>query len=69
MYWLLSYADAIERETPEWTHMVLINPRHCTRLTISFDQLVRMLAAGRSKVEILELFSAIIGERKTHKHT
>jgi hypothetical protein len=69
IYWLLSYAGAVEHGTAEWSHVILMNPRHCTRFSMSFDQLVRMLAAGRSKVEILELFATIVGERRTHKHS
>lgn len=69
IYWLLSYAGAVEHGTVEWSQVVLMNPRLCTSVTIAFDELVRMLAAGRSKVEILELFSVIVGERRTHQRS
>jgi hypothetical protein len=68
MYWLLSYAGALEHGTDEWCRVTLMNPRRCTSLTIASDQLVRLLGAGRSKVEVLELFATIVGERRTHKH-
>ncbi|MEI9940191.1 MAG: hypothetical protein WDO69_23480 [Pseudomonadota bacterium] len=64
MYWLLSYAGALERGTCEWSRLTLMNPRRCTSLTIESDELVRLLGAGRSKVEILELFVSVVGERR-----
>ena len=64
IYWLLSYAEAIERNGSEWTHIILMNPRQGHMLTLPFDELVRLLAAGRTKVELLELFATIVGERK-----
>lgn len=67
IYWLLSYAAALERGTGEWTRLTLMNPRRCTTLTIESDELVRLLGAGRSKVEILELFVSVVGERRTSK--
>lgn len=62
MYWLLSYADAIERDEPEWKNIVLLNPRHNRAVEITFNEIIEVTAAGRSKVEILELFSSIIGD-------
>jgi hypothetical protein len=67
MYWLLSYAEAVERGTTEWSHVVLMNPRRCVSLMIAFDELVRVLGAGRSKVELLELFATVVGERAVHR--
>lgn len=67
IYWLLSYADALERGSAEWSRLTLMNPRHCTSLTLSSDELVRLLGSGRSKVETLELFVTVVGERGTHQ--
>ena len=66
MYWLLSYAGALEDRCAEWSHIVLLNPRRAASLEIPFDELVRPLAAGRSKVELLELFASIVDERRVH---
>lgn len=62
MYWLLSYASSIESGIPEWTHGILINPRLNRVLEFSFNDIVTIIGAGRSKVELLELFSSMIGE-------
>lgn len=69
IYWLLSYAAAIERDAAEWTQVTLLNPRHAYSVTLRFDELVRLLAAGRSKVELLELFATIVDERRGHMVT
>jgi hypothetical protein len=69
MYWLLSYTGALEGRAPEWTHANIMNPRRGVTLTISFDELIRLVAAGRSKVELLAQFSTLVGERKTQGHT
>jgi hypothetical protein len=65
MYWLLSFAAAIEDKGDEWTSCILLNPRINLAVEVSFDELISIAAAGRSKVEILELFSAIIGDYAT----
>lgn len=62
MYWLLSYASSIENGTPEWTNGILINPRLNYVLELSFDEIVAIIGAGRSKVELLQLFSSMVGE-------
>ncbi len=62
MYWLLSYASAIEHNTPEWTHIALINPRHKSIVELSVNEIIEIVAAGKSKIEILELFSSMIDD-------
>lgn len=62
MYWLLAYASAVENGTPEWSHCILLNPRLNLIFASSFDSIVRIIGAGRSKVEVLELFSALVGD-------
>jgi hypothetical protein len=66
MYWLLSYAASVERGTPEWSEGVLVNPRLNLMVILTFDEVIRVIAAGRSKVELLELFVAMIGDRTFH---
>lgn len=62
MYWVLSYASAIEHDIPEWTNCILLNPRLNHVVEIPFNNIIEVTAAGRSKVEILELFSSIVGD-------
>ena len=62
MYWLLSYSAAIENDSPEWKTAVLMNPRLNRIVEIPFDEIIQVTAAGKSKVEILELFSSIVGD-------
>lgn len=63
MYWLLSYAAAVENEDSEWEICMLINPRRNSIVEVSFNDLIRATSAGRSKVEILELFAWLVGDR------
>jgi hypothetical protein len=63
MYWLLSYAHSVEKRSPEWSHAILMNPRRNTVLTLPFEEIVGVIAGGTSKVELLELFSAVVGDR------
>jgi hypothetical protein len=63
MYWLLSYCAAIERGTLEWTEGVLANPRLNLLVRFSFSEIIGVIGAGRSKVELVELFSAMLGTR------
>ena len=62
MYWLLAMASAVENGTSEWKDCVLINPRLNLIFASTFDAIVRIIGAGRSQVEILELFSSMIGD-------
>lgn len=62
MYWLLNYAYSIEQDSDEWTGCVLLNPRLNHLVEISFGNVIGLAAGGRSKVEILELFSSIVGD-------
>lgn len=62
MYWLLSYASSIERDSSEWTSCILLNPRLNYMLDVSFDEIIKLVAGGRSKIQLLELFSSIVGD-------
>jgi hypothetical protein len=62
MYWLLSYASAIEGRGNEWAGATLVNPRLNAIVDISFDQMIKVVGAGRSKVDILELFSSMVAD-------
>ncbi|EOI3591688.1 hypothetical protein ACMSYV_003686 [Proteus mirabilis] len=62
IYWLLSFASSIEGGKDEWKTGVLLNPRANKYIEIDFNELVRIAGAGRTKLELLELFSSIIGD-------
>ena len=62
MYWLLSYAASIERGSSEWSHCILLNPRLNHVVEIPFDEIIGFAAAGRSKIELLELFAVVVGD-------
>jgi hypothetical protein len=63
MYWLLSYAASVETNSAEWTEGILLNPRAARYVELSFDEFLRIISAGRTKVEILQLFASMIGTR------
>ena len=60
MYWLLGYASSVENGTPEWADGILINPRLNYVVQLPFNQILGVISAGRSKVELLELFSSLV---------
>lgn len=62
MYWLLSYAAALSHDKQEWKTVALINPRLNHKVELSFDEIIRVTSAGKTKVQILELFSSIVGD-------
>lgn len=62
IYWLLSFSSSIEGGSDEWESGILLNPRLNKYIEIKFDDLVKVAGAGRSKIEILELFSSLVGD-------
>lgn len=63
MYWLLSFSAALEGVEAEWTDGILLNPRAGKLVRFKFDELLHVISAGRSKVEILQLFQSMVGTR------
>lgn len=63
MYWLLSFAASIERRSAEWKEGILVNPRIGIYVAIDFDELLSVIGSGRTKVEILQTFSALLSRR------
>jgi hypothetical protein len=63
MYWLLSFAASTETNGTEWEEGVLLNPRSAAIVSFRFHDLLAVISAGRTKVEILQLFSTIVGTR------
>ena len=62
MYWLLGYASSVENNHPEWTEAILINPRLNRVVQLPFNEIINVIGAGRSKVELLQLFSSMVGD-------
>jgi len=62
IYWLLSYAASIEGRAAEWEAGILLNPRLNWTVEFPFEEILSMVAAGRSRVQILQLFAAAIGD-------
>jgi hypothetical protein len=62
MYWILSYAAAIERGSQEFSDCILINPRKNSALAIRFSKLLRLASSGLSKIEVIQLFDSIVGD-------
>lgn len=62
MYWLLNYASSVEGCAPEWSNAVLMNPRLNKVVEVSFDEMIKVTGAGRSKVDVLELFSSMVAD-------
>lgn len=63
MYWLLSFAASVENNRSEWAKGVLLNPRSAKYVAFEFDNFLRVISGGRTKVEILQLFSSMVGTR------
>lgn len=62
IYWLLSYAASLEGKGDEWEIGVLLNPRRNEIVEVQFDALIETVGAGRSKVDVLELFCWLVGD-------
>lgn len=62
IYWLLSLSSSIEGGCDEWESGILLNPRLNKYIEIKFDDLVKVAGAGRTKIELLELFSSLVGD-------
>jgi hypothetical protein len=60
MYWLLSFASSLESNIPEWENGILLNPRSAMQVTFKFEEFLRIISGGLSKVEILQLFASMI---------
>jgi hypothetical protein len=62
MYWLLGYASSVENNVPEWSEAILINPRLNRIVQLSFGEIINVIGGGRSKVDLLQLFSSMVGD-------
>jgi hypothetical protein len=62
MYWLLKYANTIERDDLAWSDCLLLNPRRNIVLKINFDNLIRLASGGMSRVEVYEQMREVFVE-------
>jgi hypothetical protein len=65
IYWLLSFAAAIEGRGEEWQDFVLLNPRSGEKVSMRFDAFLAVISSGRTKVDTLQLFQSLVGSRHT----
>ncbi|WP_198291201.1 hypothetical protein [Methyloversatilis discipulorum] len=65
IYWLLSFAAAVEGHGEEWRNFILLNPRSGEIVKMSFDTFLSIISSGRTKVDILQLFLSLVGSRLT----
>lgn len=65
IYWLLSYAAAVEGHKDEWTHFALLNPRRGELVFMRFDAFLSTVSNGLTHVDILQLFQSLVGSRRT----
>lgn len=63
IYWLLSYAAAIEGKGVEWKEFILFNPRSGAIVQLSFEKFLSVISSGRTKIDILQLFQSLVGSR------
>lgn len=62
LYWLLDYIDGLEKNRQSWKHAVLLNPRTNTVVKFRFGEVVQTISAGKSIVDVVEAFSAIVAD-------
>jgi hypothetical protein len=60
LYWLLGYAAALENRGQEWSEGILLNPRSGKYVAFDFDELLHVISAGRTKVEVLQVFASMV---------
>ena len=65
IYWLLSFAAAVEGRGHEWRNFVLLNPRSGVQVSMCFDSFLSTISSGRTKVDILLAFQTLVGSRLT----
>lgn len=65
IYWLLSYAAAVESRGLEWHDFVLLNPRSGEKVSMRFNAFLSVISSGRTKADILQLFQSLVGSRLT----
>ena len=64
LYWLLSFSHSLEHGSRAWDKFVLVNPALGSLLEVNMDDFLDVIAAGRAKVDIVELFCQLVGDRR-----
>lgn len=67
IYWLLSYASAIEGRGEEWHDFILFNARSGEHVVMTYDAFLKVISSGRTKVEILQIFQSLVGSRNEQR--
>jgi hypothetical protein len=67
IYWLLAYIKGLESNLTTWATGILLNPRLCFAVRFDFGDLIQVIAARRSPVEIVESFGAIFDDSWTRQ--
>lgn len=63
IYWLLGYLHSLEASSPVWKEFILLNPRLGRSVRVDFKPFVSFISAGRTTVEIAQVFAELIGTR------
>lgn len=53
MYWLLKYADAIEKDQEVWSKVLLLNPRRNAALLLTVDKVLASASDSQNRIELL----------------
>ncbi len=67
MYWLLKCAAAMEKNDHIWTDCLLLNPRRNSALLINFNYLSSAASENHGRIELLELFQAVVSQNSGQK--
>ncbi|WP_152486611.1 hypothetical protein [Herbaspirillum frisingense] len=62
VYWVLSYINSLEGGGREWSRLVLLNPRLNKMVRLRVKDILELTSAGRSKIEIVEMFTHLIAK-------
>ena len=63
IYWMLSLISEIEGQGTAWKEASLINPRRCVAVDLDLENFLVVAGRGASKVEMVQRFASVIGER------
>lgn len=67
IYWLLNYASAIEGRGEGWHDFILFNARSGEQVSMTYDAFLKVISSGRTKVEILQRFQTLVGNRNDQR--
>lgn len=64
IYWLLSQLASQESDSPVWTEFVLLNPKRGISVRVKYSTLLRLISAGRSSLEVGQVFCSLVATRR-----